>query len=412
MLFKPAFSTAFSGLKTQPSRSLLTVLGIVIGISAIIMVMALGRGARDLILKQIRGLGAQTIDIEPGSEPKGPSDFAQFFTDSLTARDVAALQNSGNVQGLTHVAPGVARAMSVSYESESARVTVMGGAEFTAQVLDMTLAAGAFFTEEDIRQRASLAVIGDKVKNDLFGASDALGERIKIKGKSFRVVGVAAPKGQAAIFNVDETAIVPYTTAQEYLLGINYFNFIFARAESEDLVPRAVKQIAATLREQHGIADSAKDDFHIHTQADAIERVKTVTGVLTALISAVAGISLVVGGIGIMNIMLVSVTERTREIGLRKALGATNKDILQQFLFEAVMLTASGGLIGVALGAALSLAASLVLTRVVSIAWNFIFPLAAAGLGLAVSAAIGLVFGLYPARQAAKKSPIEALRYE
>ena len=412
MLLKHTLTTARQSLRAKKSRTALTILGIVIGITSIMLVMAVGQGAQNLILDQIQGFGSQTIDIEPGSEPKGPSDFTQLFTDSLTARDVEALKNSGNVQGLTHVAPGVARAMSVSYGSESIRATVMGGTEFTAQVLDMTPAEGAFFTEDDIRERASVAVIGAKVKKDLFGDSDAIGERIKVKGRSFRVVGVATPKGQAAIFNADETVIVPYTTAQEYLLGINYFNFIFARAESEAAVPRAVKQIEATLRERHGIENPDKDDFHIHTQADAVERVKTVTGVLTALLGAVAAISLVVGGVGIMNIMLVSVTERTREIGLRKALGATDADILRQFLIEAVLLTTIGGIIGLILGAVMAFLAALILARLVGVVWQFTFPLDAAFLGLAVSASVGLVFGLYPARQAAKKSPIEALRYE
>jgi len=195
-------------------------------------------------------------------------------------------------------------------------------------------------------------------------------------------------------------------------LGINYFNSIIARAENEKIVPQVVKSIELTLRETHNITDPEKDDFHIATQALAVERVGMVTGILTALLVSVAAISLVVGGVGIMNIMLVSITERTKEIGLRKALGATNKDIMLQFLLEAMILTGLGGIAGIIFGGLLSFIASFILSRIVSLDWTFAFPVSAALLGLAVAALVGLIFGLYPARQASLKSPMEALRYE
>ena len=195
-------------------------------------------------------------------------------------------------------------------------------------------------------------------------------------------------------------------------MGINYFNSIIARAENEKIVPQVVKSIELTLRETHNITDPEKDDFHIATQALAVERVGMVTGILTALLVSVAAISLVVGGVGIMNIMLVSITERTKEIGLRKALGATNKDIMLQFLLEAMILTGLGGIAGIIFGGLLSFIASFILSRIVSLDWTFAFPVSAALLGLAVAALVGLIFGLYPARQASLKSPMEALRYE
>ncbi len=404
--------TALTGLRTHRSRSALTILGIVIGITSIILVMSIGKGAEELILGQIRGLGSQTIIIEPGREPEGPSSFAEIFTDSLKMKDVEALLNPANVQGLQDLTPSVTQPAGVSYGSESTRANITGASELVARIFDMYPQEGAFFTDEDIRQRASVVVIGSEIKKKLFGPSDALGEKIKIKGRSFRIVGILSPKGHVSLFSADEMVVVPYTTAQEYLTGTNYFNAIMVRAESEDVVPRVVKNIERTLRESHNIDDPEKDDFHVTTQADAAERVSMVTSILTALLGSVAAISLLVGGIGIMNIMLVSVTERTREIGLRKALGAKESDIMRQFLFESIILTGIGGIIGIMLGALLSLLVALVLSKVVDLGWSFVFPVSAAVLGLGVSALVGLVFGLYPARQASLKSPMEALRYE
>jgi putative ABC transport system permease protein len=211
---------------------------------------------------------------------------------------------------------------------------------------------------------------------------------------------------------VNEMILVPYTTAQQYLTGTTHFNSIIVQAETEEIVPRVVHDIEATLRESHSITDPDNDDFYVSTPDDAAAIVGTITLVLTALLGSVAGISLVVGGIGIMNIMLVSVSERTREIGLRKALGATEKDILIQFLLESIILTGFGGVIGIILGAAISYVAALVLSSTVATDWTFAFPISAAVLGLGVSGFIGLVFGIYPAKRAAAKSPMEALRYE
>ena len=412
MTLNDSFQTALAGLQTNKSRSALTILGIVIGITAIILVMSVGQGAEDLILNQIRGLGSQTVIIEPGREPTGPSSFDELFTDSLKQKDVDALLNPSNVQGLQDLTPAVMQVVPVTFENETIRTNVICASDLIAKILDIFPREGAFFTDDDIRQKASVAVIGSEVKNKLFGPSDALGEKIKVKGRTFRIVGILPPKGQVALFNADDMVVVPYTTAQQYLAGINHFNAIMIRAESEDIVPRVVRDIELTLRETHGIDDPDKDDFHVTTQADAAERVQTVTGILSVLLVSVAAISLVVGGIGIMNIMLVSVSERTREIGLRKALGATENDIMTQFLLEAVMLTALGGIVGIILGAAFSFLASLILSRVLALGWAFTFPVFAAILGLGVAGLVGLVFGLYPARQASLKSPMEALRYE
>ncbi|MBI4156057.1 MAG: FtsX-like permease family protein, partial [Candidatus Zambryskibacteria bacterium] len=226
------------------------------------------------------------------------------------------------------------------------------------------------------------------------------------------IIGILPAKVQVSFYNFDETAIIPYTTAQKYIFGIKYFHRFIIQASSEDKVSQAVREVTTTLRNSHGITDPEKDDFFVETQADIVDRLGVITDVLTLFLASVAAISLVVGGIGIMNIMIVSVTERTREIGLRKAVGATEKDILIQFLLEAVILTLIGGIIGILLGTFFSLISSIILGKVIGFGWQFTFPAQAAILGLIVSVLVGLVFGLYPARRASLKSPIEALRYE
>src|SRR3989338_1115260 len=412
MLLKDTIQISLTGLKTNLARSALTTLGIVIGIAAIILVMSVGQGARELILDQVRGLGSRTIIVEPGREPGGPSDFASILSDSLKDREVDAIRKKANVRGLSEITPMVMVPGTIIYRNETTRATTLGASELVADILSIFPERGSFFNDEDINQKANVAVIGSEVKNNLFGPSDAVGEKIKIKNKLFRVIGVLPAKGQVAMFNVDELVVVPYTTAQTYLLGTNHYNSIMVRAESEEIVSYTVSDIELTLRELHGITDPDKDDFHVITQADIAERVGSITGILTALLVSVAAISLIVGGIGIMNIMLVSVTERTREIGLRKAIGATDNNILAQFLTEAVMLTFAGGIAGIIVGTGLSFIGSLVLSKFVARDLPFSFPLEAAILALGVSVFIGIIFGLQPARQASRKSPIEALRYE
>lgn len=406
--------TALRGLRANMTRSLLTVLGIVIGITSIILIVSIGKGTERLIVGEIEGMGANTIIIRPGKEPTGPTDAADMlFADSLKTGDVEALRRKENVPDIIAIAPAVIVSGNVAYAGETYRPTILGwDAEFMGRMMNIVPREGELFGELDIRAKASVAVIGAKVEDELFGNDSALGKTIKVKNRAFRVTGVLSSHGQSTLFNVDEVVIVPYTTAQTYLLGINHFNEVMVQIENPENAAAAVIDIERTLRERHNITDPEKDDFWVVTQEGIIDQIGTILAVLTLFLSSVVAISLVVGGIGVMNIMLVSVTERTREIGLRKALGARNRDILLQFLTEAVLLTGAGGIIGIILGVLLSILAGSIITQVLGRPWGFEFPYAAAMLGLGVSAAVGLIFGIYPARKASRKSPIEALRYE
>lgn len=414
MTLKNSLKTAVLGLKTHKSRSALTMLGIIIGIASIILIMSVGKGAESLILNEISAFGAENIVIRPGKEPTGPSDIAEtIFADSLKNRDVEALRDKRNVPGLAEVVPAVIVPSSVSYKGETFRPMVFGwSAEFMESMFNVFPESGTIFGEEEIKRKAAVAVIGSKIKDELFGEQEAVNKNIKIRDVNFRVVGVYAPHGQVSFFNINEMIIIPYTTAQTYLLGIDYYHEIITRAESPEVVKRTVRDIEATLRDLHGITDPEKDDFFVVTQEGVVNQVKTIIDALTIFLSLVVAIALVVGGIGVMNIMLVSVTERTREIGLRKSLGATNGNILTQFLLESVILTAVGGIIGIMLGSLLSFFTSFILTKFFELNWAFNLPLSAVILGFSVSTIVGLVFGIYPARQASLKSPIEALRYE
>ncbi|MCK9352391.1 MAG: ABC transporter permease [Candidatus Pacebacteria bacterium] len=411
MRIKHTITTSWKSVIVNKSRSALTILGIVIGISSIIVIMSLGDGASDLITSEIEGIGSQTIAIEPGREPTSPTDVAQLFSDSLVLKDIEALKVKENVPGLKSIMPEVYGGVTGSYENETYRFTITGVTEIMQSILNVEMTDGIFMSADDVKQSATVAVLGSKVKDQLFGADDAIGKKIKVKGVNLRVIGVLSSKG-SSLMSMDEMVLVPYTTAQTYILGTKHFNEIIVQADPSIPLEQTVSDIKTTLRISHNITDPEKDDFYVSTAADLLDRIGTVTTALTVLLASVAAISLIVGGIGIMNIMLVSVTERTREIGLRKAIGATETEILSQFLAEAVILTAIGGIIGVLFGAFVSFCFAWAINQFSTIDWTFIFPLRGAVLGIGVSSFIGLVFGIVPARRAAKKEPIEALRYE
>jgi len=411
MSFKHILITAIRGLQTHMTRSLLTILGIVIGVAAIIIVMALGEGTQNLILDQVSGLGPETIVLRPGT---GGTDITKtLFTQSLTKNDLIALEKKQNVPNLIEISPLVIIYDVVEYQGTMYRPSIIGGsAEFLFTLLDVGLQAGRFYTDDDIEQNARVAVIGSKAKQELFGSLEAVGQQIKIKDKKFKVLGVLESSGQIGPFDMDELVMVPQTSAQTYITGTNYFNEIFLRADDPKNVDKMTYDISRTLRETHDLGLSEEDDFDIQTQKNVIEQIETIISVFTAFLITVVSVSLIVGGIGIMNIMLVSVFERTKEIGLRKALGATRKDILKQFLFEAIILTSIGGMIGVVIGSVIAYVVAIILAETIAEGWTFVFPYLGAIIGVGVSAGVGLIFGIYPANQASKKSPIEALRYE
>ena len=411
MSLKHLILTALRGLQTHMTRSALTILGIVIGIAAIIMVMSLGEGAQKLILGEISGLGAETVVLRPGT---GVSDLTQtLFSQTITQRDIEALEQKQNVPDLVEIAPFVIMYETAEYQGEKFRPSIMGGsAEFFLELLDAPLASGRTYTDDDIQQQARVAIIGQDVKDELFGSSDPLDKQITIKDRKFKVIGVLDVAGQKGGFDMDELIMIPHTTAQTYITGTDHYNEVFLRADTVDNAEKLAYDVAVTLRDTHDLGYGEEDDFDIQTQENLIEQIETVISIFTAFLVTVVSISLVVGGIGIMNIMFVSVSERTQEIGLRKALGATSSDIRRQFLCEAIILTSIGGLIGIFIGSLFSFIASIILAQTVAEDWSFVFPIGGALLGVGVSATVGLIFGIYPAHQASKKSPIEALRYE
>lgn len=406
------FKTAVKSLNANRSRSLLTILGIVIGILSIIVLMSIGEGAQGWILNQLKSLGSQTLFIEPGARATGPQSYDSFISDSLKERELKTILDKRLVPHIETASPLVLVPGKIEYLGTNYSASVFGAGESFFDILGYSPDIGSNITIDDVNARANVVVIGSEVKKQLFGESDALNEYVKIKNRRFRIVGILDPKGSSGTFNIDKSVILPYTTAKDYLLGKDSFNFIIAKVISEDKMPYAIRDIEITLRDMHNIDDPKNDDFNISTQADAISRISSITTVLTALLVSIAAISLLVGGIGIMNIMLVSVTERTKEIGLRKAIGATSKNILNQFLIESIILTGLGGLIGIILGTIISFFASIVFSNLLNTSWPFIFPYKATILGFVVSTGIGLIFGIFPAKQASSKSPIEALRYE
>jgi len=412
MTLRHLFKTSITGLSTNRSRSFLTILGIVIGITAIMLVVSLGAGAQGLILGEVQGLGTNTIAVIPGRAPTGPSDVSALYSDSLKPADVVALENKANVPDLISIMPTVFGASNASYQSNDYQVTVFGATDLIANIFNLVPAEGQFFDSTDVASLSSNVVIGADVATHLFDTEDPLNQQINIKGKNFRVVAVLPKSGGGSLFNFDADVIMPYTTAQTYITGQKYFNRIIMQASSDAVVPQMAADIELTLEASHNITDPTKDDFTVQTQQSLANTLGTITSALTWFLVSVASIALFVGGIGIMNIMLVSVTERTREIGLRKALGAKDRDILSQFLLEAVLLTIIGGVVGVILGSSLAFIIAFILSHTLGLNWQFVFPWSGAALGISVSAIIGLVFGGYPANQASKKSPIEALRYE
>jgi putative ABC transport system permease protein len=386
-------------------RTLLTMLGVIIGVAAVSVLAAVGTGARSQIESQIRNLGTNLIVVTPGSATQGGvSQGAQSFN-RLTLEDVTALKEQAFL--LAAVSPIIASRGQIVGGAGNWMTSTDGVDHVYVSIRDWAVANGAFFDDEDVRGSGRVAVLGNTVARALFPSEDPLGAQIRIRDVPFTVIGVLAPKGQTAEGrDLDDVVLVPYTTAQIRLSGRQFIPQILASTYSPEDIPAAQTEIRSILRDLHGLAPNEADDFQVRNQSELTEAASETARIMTLLLSAIAGISLLVGGIGIMNIMLVSVTERTREIGLRLALGARGSDVLTQFLVEAVVMSLAGGVVGVALG----FTGSEVVRAVTG--WNTMISPEIVFLALGFAAAVGVFFGFYPARRAAALDPIEALRYE
>jgi putative ABC transport system permease protein len=407
--------SARATLRHGKTRSLLTMLGIVIGIASVIVLMSIGQSAQDLILGQVQGLGSNLIIVVPGGTNKGrfssPAASQGIVVQSLKQQDVDALSREPSIVGVTEEVRGQGSAV---YGDNSITVTYEGVPANFFAIRNFPVPHGYAFTDDDVRSFNHVAVIGSSLATSLFGPnSDPIGQFMRIQNVSVRIVGVLGAKGTGAFgIDQDNLVLVPISVGQKQMLGTDYFTDIVAQGNEKYTVDFIKSRIQAIVEQNHGITDANKDDFTILTQQDLLSLLDNITSILKLFLTSIASISLVVGGIGIMNIMLVSVIERTREIGLRKAVGATDRDILQQFLVEAIMITFIGGIIGILLGGAFVTIAYVILTKFFALGWVFEFPPQAVLIAVAVSSVTGIVFGLYPARQAARKSPIDALRYE
>ncbi len=396
--------TALSGNKV---RSGLTILGIVIGISSVIALVSIGQGAQSSIQSNIQSLGSNLIQVTPGAQ-RGPGSFVSAGRGSartLTMDDSGAI--SKQIQNINAVSPEASGRYQVTAKGTNTNTSVIGVTSAYPVVRNLSIDEGNFISDGNDTASAKVAVIGPSVRDDLFGeGSEAVGQTIRINKLEFKVVGVTVAKGGTGFSNQDDMIFVPLSTAERYLSGSKYLTTIGVQAASADLMTQVQNDINALLLDRHHISDPTQADFSVLNQNDLISAVSSVTQTFTYLLTAIAGISLIVGGIGIMNMMLTTVTERTREIGLRKAIGATRRDISKQFLIEAVTLTLISGAIGIFIGGFGSYIVNALGLLQTSVSLSSIL------LAFGVSAGIGIIFGWYPARKASLLNPIDALRYE
>lgn len=393
-------------------RSALTMLGVTIGIASVIIVMSVGAGAQSLILNQVKSLGSNLVGVLPGkSDEKGPpaSVYGVVIT-SLKDEDGQAVLKSGFPHVLTYTSY-VKGTDTVTWREEKTDTTFVGVNSGLPEVEDAPVVNGRFFTDEEDRSMSRVAVLASQTAKDLFGSEDPIGQNIKIKKTNFNIIGVMKSRGNSGFQNQDNQIFVPLRTAQKLLLGIDYVSFMRMKIDKAENVDESMEYIKQILRDRHNIIDPQNDDFSVRSMAQGIETISTITNALRLFLVAVAAISLFVGGIGIMNIMLAAVQERTKEIGLRKAVGAKNKYIIQQFLIETILITFVAGLIGVIVGVTISFAVAF-LARSMGYSWDLVVSISSVLMSLLVSVGIGVLSGIIPAKRASKLDPIEALRYE
>lgn len=407
MDIKELILECFSTLTVNKLRTGLAVLGIVIGIGSVIALISLGRSSQKMIENQIESLGSNLLTVIPGSQNTGAVRGAIGGATTLTLEDAKAIQTSPEITTIKTVSPELSRRAQVTAGKTNTNTQIIGVYPAYAEVHKVTIASGTFIFQRDVDVINKVAVIGPQVVTNLFGdGADPIGHTIRVNGQSLKIIGVTVSKGGSGLQNQDDVIYAPLSTVQKQLFGLDYVSSIAIEAKSQDVMTDAQNQIGYFLLTRHKLKDPSVADFSIFSQNDILNTASQVTGTFTALLGGIAAISLLVGGIGIMNIMLVTVTERTREIGLRKALGAKKKTIITQFLVEAIILTFSGGVFGMIIGIIISYFLSTLMSLPFTISVSSIF------LAIGVSGAIGILFGWYPARKAANLQPIEALRYE
>jgi putative ABC transport system permease protein len=405
MDYTAIFKIALRALTRNKMRSLLTMLGIIIGVAAVIATVGVGKGAQKKAEEQIASMGTNLVFVSAGSTNSGGVRIGVGATKSLVEDDMNAIARE--VPGVTAVAPGSGASAQVVYENTNWGTRITGTSPEFFDIRAWAFSAGGSFSQDDIDREANVAVLGETVRRNLFGNGNPVGQTIRIGNLPFKVVGVLAPKGaQGMGGDQDDTVVVPISTLQKKINGQDWLQNIMVSASSRDASYSVQQQITALLRDRHHIRRAQDDDFTVRNLADIAQMADQQAQIMTLLLASVAGVSLIVGGIGIMNIMLVSVTERTREIGIRIAIGATEEDVLRQFLTESVVLSIAGGIVGIMVGAG----ASLLITKVLG--WAILISPLAVGAAFGFSMMVGVFFGYYPARKAARLDPIEALRFE
>ena len=408
MKSKDILHETYTALSANKARSGLTILGIVIGIGSVVAMISIGQGASGSIQASIQSIGSNLVLVMPGAQRgvgAGPVSAGRGSAQTLTQEDADAIQKE--ITLAEAVAPEISRRYQITAKGKNTNTQVVGTVASYSQVRNVEIDTGSFISEQNVRSLSKVAVLGPTTRNDLFGEnSTPIGQTIRINRVDFKIIGITKSKGGSGFTNQDDMVFIPLSTAQRFLAGDNYVTTISVQAESPDTMATIQQQITDLLLQRHNIPNPQLADFQVLNQQDIVETASAVTNTMTILLASIAGISLIVGGIGIMNMMLTTVTERTREIGLRKAIGAKRRDISLQFLSEAVMLTFFGGFVGIVLGWVLSWS----VTQFTGIATQV--SLSSVAMAFGVSAAIGIIFGYYPARRAAGLNPIEALRYE
>lgn len=405
MNYTNLFKIAGSALMRNKFRTFLTMLGIIIGVASIIALLSIGEGSKKSIQDEMSGMGTNLITVVPGSQQRGGVMMDNSSMQSLELSDVEALR--AGTSAISAISPELRSGGQVVYGNMNWPTTLYGANEEYFDIRKIEVAHGRSFNATEIRSLAKVCLLGPTVVENLFGKdTDPIGATIRFNKIPFTVIGVLGEKGSTMGQNQDDLIIAPYTTVQRRILAINHLQSIYISAISEEKTTQAMDDVEAILRNEHRIKESEENDFRIMSQSELMDTFASITGMLTALLGAIAGISLLVGGIGIMNIMYVSVTERTREIGLRMSVGGRGKDILMQFLIESVLLCIIGGIIGILFGLAISKTVGSIM------GWPVVIMTQAVSLAFMVCSAIGIFFGWYPARKAAGLNPIDAIRYE